>query len=245
MSREVKKTVTERNSLVEKYRGFVRHVAGSLVSKFCLPKPMFDELESAGYLGLIESAERFDSSAGQKFETYAYLRIRGAMIDSMRECADLPGDVYRSVRVVRAVQQERLNALASEEDLISGLNEHQIPDVKLARILDYVAKGGLIYRLAMSEVHEEIDAVQDARETPHDSIENEQFWTRIIAIINELPEKEQLIVREYYFRGRSFQEIAELHEGMSKSWISRLHTRAIDTIKKRFFETQTGDGDRV
>src|SRR5579862_9811346 len=128
---------TRRDQLILAHLPLVKHAIGRLVGR--LPRGVDAEnLESAGILGLVEAANRFDPERGVKFETFAYSRIRGAVVDEMRRNSCLPQQMLEHVATVRRAYQQ-LPAPATVECLASatGLSEDQVSDclaaMRLAR----------------------------------------------------------------------------------------------------------------
>ncbi len=223
-----------RNDLIEEYRTYVRYVAGRIMQTMRLPSEIFDELVSAGYLGLVEAAERFRPDAGAEFKNYAFFRIRGAIVDSIRRDCELSGRAYRLARAFLAANEIR------EEDALAPRPSGR-PDG--ARPMEVALQCALAYRLTASEVEEEIsDCGPDAFTPERDFFERERS-EKIRLVVRDLPEKERFVIEEYYFRERSFHEVAEANEGMSKSWVSRLHTRALERLRKTYMGEEP-DHDR-
>lgn len=214
-------TQQRRDDLIAEYREFVHHIVGYLVRKMRLPVESFDEFVSAGYLGLVEAADRFDFSSNREFRSFAFLRIRGAIIDSIRECADLTGRAYRIARALNAAQSIR-----------EGYEELQAtsPGDRLADILEFAARGALTYRLSMAEAAEEPISTDSGLDDPEAIALHRDQGRLLRRVVTKLPPRERLIVEEYYFKDKSFQQIARENPDLSKSWISRLHTRAVGRL---------------
>ena len=219
-----------RDALIERYRGFVEMVARKLIHCLGLPNEQYEEFVAAGYLGLVEAAGRYDKRVGASFKTYAYLRIRGAMIDSIRECSDVSGAGYRYARALQAAQELREDELASE---LSGKARGR--SERLARMLEYAAKSALAFRLSMSDAEHEIVAIMDADDPETNALARERAQI-FVSLVATLPKKERMVVEEYYFKGKSFSEVVEAHPGFSKSWVSRLHSRALKLLKVKYEE---------
>ena len=228
-----KGNIKSRDELVVAYRKYVDHLVALLIKRMHLPLEMFDELAAAGYLGLVEAAERFDFTSGSEFKTFAFLRIRGAVIDSIRRTSDLAGKAYRYFRALQAVQDLRERMLA---DAAMGRPRKlsQSDAQRLAVILDYAAKGALAYRLSYSDVEEEVAAIKRLDITPEDELSSRERCAILRELVKALPDNERLIIEEYYFRDKPFSQIASEHEGFSKSWVSKLHGRALERLKEMY-----------
>ena len=221
-------SLRQRNDLIEEYQDFVQTIVRILVRSLHIPEECEDEMISAGYLGLVEAAERFDFSRGANFRTFARHRVRGAIIDNLRKNSTLSRKSYRYTRILEAMQFCRYEDLDSFDG--TACDEDSVRD-GLARVLDYAAKGALAFRISMNTTDEKVGEFLTDERDPEVVMEEKQCVYEFKQIIEDLPEKEQLIIREYYFRDKTFAEIVREHEGFSKSWVSKLHNRAIDRIK--------------
>lgn len=203
-----------RDRLILEHLPLVKHVIGRLMGR--LPAGIDAEnLESAGILGLVEAANRFDAERGVHFETYAYLRIRGAVVDEMRRNSCLPQQVLEQVAMVRRAYQ-RLPAPVSVEDLAAntGLSEDQVTDclaaMRVARTVSLEKFG----RTADSEPVSQGDR-------PTQQAEQAELRQLLAQAITELPERQRLVVTLYYLEDLRLKEIGGLL-GLSESRVSRV-----------------------
>ncbi len=227
----------DRDGLVLRYKVFVHQVVGSLINAMNLPPVMTEEYVSAGYLGLVEAAERFDFSQGKDFKSYAYLRIRGSIIDSIRRSSSAPGYMYsRYIKALRAVQELREELYQRENT--TGSQAGSSSDEQLAGLLEHVTRSLLCFRLSRRDYSAELNRIPDRSASPAALVEQRQHSQFIRKLISQLPEKERTIIEQYYFRERSFAEIAGDDGTMSKSWVSRLHARALKLLKEAYCESQ-------
>ncbi|RMG40808.1 MAG: sigma-70 family RNA polymerase sigma factor [Candidatus Dadabacteria bacterium] len=212
--------------LIENYSYLVKKIAASLVKRMKLPKDEFEEYEAAGYLGLVEAASRYSPQAGD-FASFAFMRIRGAIIDDIRKRSDLKRDNYH-----------RMKALSAANDLRQEVNapERNNTSAGLASVLEYAAKSAMIFRISFEHNQEKVSESAATDENPEKLTARKESLKIILEIIATLPEKQRLIVEEHYFRDKPFIQIVNENEGMSKSWVSRLHAKAISTIKDRYLE---------
>lgn len=224
---------SKRDQLIEEYREFVEHVAGKLISSLNLPKKHFEDHVASGCLGLVEAAERYDDSMGTDFKHYAYFRIRGAIIDGIRRHSDLSSRAYHFTKTLKATQDLR-------EDDFKQEREHDTAS-GLAKVLDYAAKGALAFRYSLEEVSEEVSSLHAESGNPEDILEQQDSNKRLRAALEVLDERERAIIESYYFKGQSFVEISAEQEGLSKSWISRLHSRALKKLQEHFMELDAND----
>ncbi|MDC0358933.1 sigma-70 family RNA polymerase sigma factor, partial [Oligoflexia bacterium] len=103
-----------------------------------------------------------------------------------------------------------------------------------SRILDYAAKGALAYKLTYSDTETEMAAISDKIPNPEEALDLHQSKQLFCQWIQDLPAREKLVIEQYYYCEKSFVEIAADHEGMSKSWVSRLHNKALNRLKERY-----------
>jgi RNA polymerase sigma factor for flagellar operon FliA len=193
----------------------------------------YEDLRSFGQEGLLMAARRFDPSHEVPFRAYASYRVRGAMIDGIRKNAQLPRRVHEKLRMMSAADTYSESAAPdamteaargdTRADAQRRLDEH------LARMATAMA-AGLVGETATDEAGEPITIARDR--SPEEAVEHAELRALLERQIDELPEQEAELVRRHYFEGERFDHVAaEL--GLSKSWASRLHTRAIGRLTKR------------
>lgn len=218
----------DRDKLVEQHLSLVQAIAAKL--KRNLGRTMdYDDLVAYGSKGLIEAAARFDSTQGASFTTFAYYRIRGAMLDGLRTMgwysrADYAR--YRAEERAHEYLQNQSDREGAPKDA-GGKPEESDP----AKTLESIAEtlGGI------ATVHitclEAASTLADERVAPADAIlESTQMGLRARAALQVLPEKEKRLMELYYFADKTLEEAgAEL--GLSKSWACRLHARAINLMR--------------
>jgi RNA polymerase sigma factor for flagellar operon FliA len=228
------KSLEKRDALIEEYRDYVQAIVGSLIQTLGLPGKNFEEFEAAGYLGLVEAASRFDFNCGREFKFFAFLRIRGSIIDSIRECADVSGIAYHRARAFQAAHKYR--EVQAEVDQTAPSKKKK-GRRGLEKVFDAAAAGLLAFRLSVLDVEEEISGHHENPHNPEAQLFQKRDREIVQRFLATLPEKERFIIEEFYFKDKSFVEIAEEYEGLSKSWISRLHARALDRFRE-FLEAE-------
>ena len=224
------KELYRRNELIEEYQDYVQGIVGIMVQSMGLPSKHFDEFVAAGCLGLVEAASRFDFDSGREFKYFAFLRIRGAVIDSIRETADVSGKAYRHAKALQAANEFR----ECQFEVEAESDEKPSDDEQLASVLESAAAGLMAYRLTINDAEEEITEIGENPHDPEKKLLEVQKNKKIRQILATLPEKERLVIEDFYFKDKSFVEIAEEYEGMSKSWISRLHAKALLRLQEAF-----------
>ncbi len=214
-----------RDALIEEYRGYVKVVVARLIRTMGLPLALKEDFVASAYVGLIEAAARFDSSRGLEFRYYAYLRIRGAVIDHIRVACQLSGHAFRRFRALEIVHETRQREV---EGKLSGKSG----DASQPTAMEVLERSLVALRLATTLDGDTIEAHQE-RHNPERALQAKQEAKNMRAIVATLPEKERTIIEQYYFHDRKFVEVAEQFSGLSKSWVSRLHDRALDILREK------------
>ncbi len=224
---------SRRDALVEKYRGFAENCAAHLIKKFGLPGEMLDELVSASYLGLVEASTRYDPDKQHDFKSFAYLRLKGAMIDAIRDTSDLSTEAYRYLKALEAAED-----LKEYELHEARTHPETKPDAvyKLAKLFNFASKGALAFRLAYEEREEEVVDSHGEIRNPEEELHHRRTLRLLRELMTELPEDERKILEDYYIHDRSFIEITSDSRNLSKSWVSRLHARGIERLHKAYLK---------
>lgn len=209
---------SRRDQLILEYLSLVRHVLGKLLVH--LPSGVDTEnLESAGILGLVEAANNFDPTRGVEFKTYAYIRVRGAILDELRRNCPLPQHVLQRLAKVRQAYEE-LQPPVTIEDLAraTGLTRDQVLDcldaIRLTRIEPWDESSAVIASISDRQV-----------ECPSEAVEREELKQMLAEAIMALPERERLAITLYYMEDMRLKEIGKVL-GLSESRVSRLVSAA-------------------
>lgn len=214
----------QTDQLIIKYQKYVHSIAKKLISSHGLPAENLDEMISAGYLGLVEAAGRYDSKSLSDFKSYAFLRIRGAIIDSIRASSELRGRAYKISRAWQAIQD-------LEETFCSESENQDRPEKLLANILEFAASGALAFKFSLHDYEEEVSEALSRHVCHEEKFVLRQENCRLKNLVDKLPEKERFIIEAYYYEEKSFSEIALQLGGHSKGWVSRLHIKALSRLK--------------
>jgi RNA polymerase sigma factor for flagellar operon FliA len=191
-----------------------------------------DELTAFGQEGLLDAARRFDPSRGVPFRAYANYRIRGAMLDGVRKDAPLGRRLHHKLAAASSA------ALAAEGELEfasqGGGTDAGAAEQFLHEHLSGVATAAALGLLARSEGGasgaELTSETSDA--TPEELVARARLMDAVMKAIQELPADEAELVRRHYFEDKNLDAAGE-ELGMSKSWASRLHARAVTRLGKR------------
>lgn len=188
-----------------------------------------DDLSSAGQEALVVAARSFDASRGVPFRRWANLRIRGAMIDSMRRAGNLPRRVYAELRAVEA--GDLVQDTYIEEDAAKPTPSPAQADANLTSYLAGIATAMAMGLLAQTSTTLDPEGARDSAEGADETIERGQLLQVLQSVIDERPEAERTLIRRHYFDGLKFEAVAK-ELGLSKSWASRLHARAIEGVRQ-------------
>jgi RNA polymerase sigma factor for flagellar operon FliA len=197
----------------------VQGIAGKLRNELGLLS-QHEDLVAAGYQGLVEARARYDATRGVQFNTFAYYRIRGAMLDYARKSSNLSRRAYEKVR------------LAESADRVGeGVAEMRAADPQgrkdVAATVSALDAG--IAQLTMGFVLAQ--AAEEAEpESPHEAYVTKETALALRQAIAELDERERALLEGHYFDGRRFDEVAE-SLGISKSWASRVHQKALEKLR--------------
>jgi RNA polymerase sigma factor for flagellar operon FliA len=218
-----------KEELVEKYTPLVRSIAAQLKSRLGINLE-FDELMSCGRLGLLEAAERFDYKLGVSFKTFAYYRIRGAMYDGLRKM-----EVITRRKDPRIKFEEAANQLIGSEAARSSV-EARKPTLKdeIEEVKGIISSLVPIYFLTT-------DALDQIKETEQANVEEQAVFAQekgmLRQALKKLSQNERKLIDYYYYQDMTLEEAAA-KLGLSKSWASRLHAKALTKLKGSIHEKE-------
>lgn len=214
----------ERDRLVQESWPLVRRVALQVASR--LPTQVeLSDLTQAGFLGLLDAASRYDEAKGVRFSTYAELRIRGSILDGLRELDWVPRSVRRRRRELEAAAgrlEARLERAPNETELAVELG---LSVSDLGRI-DPVAE--------MVQTTDELDSlVRDPHAIdPHEVLAHRELFRILVDAIDSLTEKERLVMTLYYYEDLTMKGVGEVL-GVNESRVSQIHRKAVRTLRRR------------
>ncbi len=217
-----------KEKLILEYAHIIKYVAGRL-SIYFGSNVEYDDLVGYGVFGLIDAIEKFDITKGVKFETYASLRIRGAIIDSIRELDWVPRSLRQKNKELERVYAEVENDLghaASDQEIADKLN---ISIDEFYKLLNEVNLSSLISLEEFLEQNYEVGVSVNGNskeDRPEGYMEITELREILADAISKLPEKEKTVISFYYFEDLTLKEISAIMK-VSESRISQLHTKAI------------------
>ncbi len=227
--------------VVERHAELVRRIAHHLAAR--LPASVeVDDLVQAGMLGLIEAARNFDSDQGASFETYASIRIRGAMIDEIRRSDWTPRSVHRRSReaaeATRRIEQSTGRA-ATGGEIAKALG---LGPEDYARLLEDSASGQVLSLDSHIEDHGEVHVPAGPACSPERGLQAAEFRRALAGAIEQLPEREQLVLSLYYEQELNLREIGAVL-GVSESRVCQIHGQAVLRLRARLEAFGSADND--
>ncbi len=234
---------SSRERLILHYAPLVKYVASRVATG--LPSSVEQaDLVSYGMFGLIDALEKFEPARGNKFETYAIPRIKGAIIDELRAMDWVP-------RSVRFKAREIEKAYADLESILKRApNEREVAErlgVSLPELHEVINQISFVSVLALDELlsvgsdrGEQVsllDTLADRGVDPTLGLEGQETRGLLAAAINSLSEREKIVVTLYYFEGLTLAEIGEVL-GVTESRICQIHTKAVGQLRLQLVETE-------
>ncbi len=226
----------DRNALIKQYQPLVRRLAHHMMAKLP-PSVDVEDLIQVGLIGLSEALTRFESNQGVQFETFATQRIRGAMLDELRENDWMSRGSRKSQKDIEEAMrrlEHRLGRVALESEIATelgmGLQEYQT-------LLGKVRGTQLVYLEDMSRSDNEDDHfldrhVADTEADPMNMLRDHRLRSALVAAIKALPEREQFVMSMYYEHDMNLKEIAAVLE-VTESRVCQLHSQSIARLRAK------------
>lgn len=198
------------------------------------------DLISYGREGLLDAARRFDESRGVPFRAYANYRVRGSIIDGLRSMARLPRRVYERLGGLLAASRVSEGALEDLQVAPPPGSDRALAERALGEHLSNIATALAVGLLAPTARDDEGQAtpVTGPESSPEEALGRAELLALVTRALDDLPDAERELVRRHYLNGERFDHVAQ-ELGLSKSWASRLHTRALGRLSKRLKDTKT------
>ena len=231
------KTGLEKNQYVVQYAPLVKRIAYHLMAR--LPASVqVDDLIQVGMIGLLDAVSNYDDTQGAQFETYAVQRIRGAMLDELRQCDWLPRSARKTLRQIETA----MNAL--EQRVCRAPTEREVADELHVSLDDYQqmlldARGCQLLHYEDLQGGEDEDFFErhcaDDSAEPFAKLQDGRFREKLIEAIGILPEREKLMMAMYYEEELNLREIGEVL-GVSESRVCQLHSQAMARLRSKLKE---------
>ena len=226
-------TAQLREQIIIEYAQLVKIVAGKL-SMYLGYNVEYDDLVSYGVFGLIDAIDKFDLDKEVKFETYASLRIRGAILDQIRKMDWIPRTIRQKQKkideAIKTIESRTGHAADDDELAIElGIDEDEL--------LKWQSQLNVTNIISLNEF---VDAgvepamqMNDNRrfDTPEEVVEEAELKAKLTESLQFLTEKERSVILLYYYEDMTLKEISQVFE-VSESRISQLHTKALNKMRK-------------
>ncbi|MBQ8878824.1 MAG: FliA/WhiG family RNA polymerase sigma factor [Lachnospiraceae bacterium] len=223
-----------REKIILEYAPLVKLVAGRL-SMYLGYNVEYDDLVGYGVFGLIDAIDKFDFMKEVKFETYASLRIRGAILDQIRKMDWIPRTIRQKQKKIDAVMKEiesTKGRAATDEEIAQGLG---ISQDEYSAWQSQMKITGVVSLNEFMDSGSEIPADQSNQrrfDSPEEVIEKEELKKVLQDALELLTEKEKKVILLYYYEDLTLKEISNILE-VSESRVSQLHTRALQKLKTK------------
>lgn len=229
--------ISDKEQCLKEYAPLVKRIAHFLMLK--LPNSVqVDDMIQAGMIGLLDAAGRYDELRGAQFETYASQRIRGAMLDELREADWLPRSMRSDMRRIEAAvnrAQQHLGKAPAESDIAKeldiSLQEYQqlLQESHGAQLMYYED----FHNAAEEDFFERYET--DRKSNPLELLKDERFRDALIKAIGALPERERLLMGLHYEQDMNLREIGEVL-GVGESRVCQLHSQAVARLRSMLKE---------
>lgn len=222
-----------REKIILEYVGLVKLVAGKL-SVYLGYHVEYDDLVGYGTFGLIDAIDKFDFGKGVKFETYASLRIRGAILDQIRKMDWIPRTLRQKQRQLDqayAAIESRTGRMATDEEIAEELNisadelDNWQSQTKVSNLVS------LDECIEQGDVRVENVASEEFRQ-PERIVERNEIRETLIETLKLLTEKEKMVITLYYYEDMTLKEISRVLD-VSESRVSQLHTKALQKMRTK------------
>ena len=232
------------NDLVERYLPLVASILGRL--SMTLPEHVsHDDLYSAGLLGLLQALRNFDPTCGSSFETYARVRVRGAMLDELRRMDWVPRTIHEKARKIQAMLgqlEQKLGRTPTEAQMAKALD---LSVREYNELLDEIRPASFVC-LDSAGSSEDGDTgslyeviADTSEENPVEQVSQRELKQVILERLKELPEIQRKVLALYYVEDLHLREIAEVF-GLTESRICQIHSQAILAIRAFVQRVESG-----
>jgi len=226
----------DRNALIKQYQPLVRRLAHHMMAKLP-PSVEVDDLIQVGLIGLADALTRYEAAQGVQFETFATQRIRGAMLDELRENDWMSRGSRKSqkdIEIAMRKVEHRLGHTPKESEIAAELG---MTLVDYQSLLGKVRGTQLLYLEDMSGRNEDDDTyldrhVADSDADPLNMLRDQKLREALVAAIKLLPEREQYIMSMYYEQDMNLKEIAAVLD-VTESSVCQLHSQSIARLRAK------------
>ncbi|MCL2165173.1 MAG: FliA/WhiG family RNA polymerase sigma factor [Oscillospiraceae bacterium] len=221
-----------RETLICEHAHLIKYVAGRL-NIYLGTNIDYEDLVSFGVFGLIDAIDKFDPAKGVKFETYASLRIRGAIIDNIREMDWAPRSLRQKGKDLEKLYAELENELGRTATDQEAADKMGVSIVEFGKFVNEASISSLVSLEEMTEQNYDLGDLpwlEDSREDPEAQAEFSEMKDILAAEIEKLSERERMVITLYYYEEMTLKEISKIMS-VSESRISQLHTKAVAKLR--------------
>jgi len=229
---------SDKNQLLEEHAPLVKKLAHQLKAKLP-PSVEVDDLIQAGMIGLLDAVGRYEENHGAQFETYAVQRIRGAMLDELRNSDWLPRSIRQNMRKIEVAMnklQQKFGRAPLEAEIAKELK------LSLEEYQEMLNEGSGHQLIYYEDFHEKDENEHfldryciDEQSDPLQALMNTGFRQAVIRAIEALPEREKILMGLYYEQEMNLKEIGAVM-GVSESRVCQLHSQAVARMRARLKE---------
>ena len=221
-----------REKIIIEYAPLVKLVAGRL-SMYLGYNVEYEDLVSYGIFGLIDAIDKYDYTKAVKFETYASLRIRGAILDQIRKMDWIPRTIRQRQKQIDAVMRQiesTKGRVATDEEIAIGLG------ITGEEYSEWQSKMKITSVVSLNEFLEQGSEVPNTPSgsrhfiMPEEAVEQEELKVMLVEALTLLTEKERRVIELYYYEDLTLKEISHVLE-VTESRVSQLHTKALQKMK--------------
>lgn len=220
------------DQMIIEHAPLVKRIVYHMITRLPPSVPV-DDLIQAGMIGLIEATRNYDPSQGASFDTYAGIRIRGAIVDEIRKNDWAPRSVYKKSRAISAAVRKIENEhgrdardyeIAKELEISIDEYHHLLQDASGYRVTSF--------NEVSSQDEAIIDTIVGNSDSPFEGVQHGNFRKELAECISCLPERERLVMALYYDEELNLREIGEVL-GVTESRVSQIHSQAIIRLRAR------------
>lgn len=228
-------TDPKTRELIEQHLPLVRHVVFQVAVNF--PRHVDrEELATAGALGLVEAARRYEEDRGVPFDRFAAQRIRGAILDAVRAADWAPRSVRNLARRLESIEQRLASSLGRMPSSSETAQALGVTEAELRRLQDKMFRSVVLaLEYDVNDGEEDLTLVEvltdESTLEPSEELENRELHAYLRDAVHLLPERHRLVVVGYFLEGRKSQELASFL-GVTESRISQLRSEALEMLRE-------------
>lgn len=238
VTRQVRQAIPSGDAHREQIIKEFAHVIKAMAHRLAFRLPAYldaEDLVSVGIIGLMDAMDKYDPTREAKFKTYAEFRIRGAMLDEIRSMDWVPRSVHERIALLQRTHTELLNRHGrppTDEEVAAELK------MSLAELDDFLSRARGAVLISLDDLglqepdgHKILKMLTDQHHPdPLATVLNEQERESVAQAIQQLPEKERLVLTLYYYEELTMKEIGQVLK-VTESRVCQIHTKAILHLK--------------